>query len=516
MNSGRDWRHMFTLGDVLREHRRSRPDALAAVDGDVRLTYFELDERVNRVADILLRSGVEPGDRVAWLGQNSFRFLECLLAAAKLGAVFCPANWRQSLAELHAFVSDLDPRVVVWQAAEIGDVVEETRAAWSGSAGWLRHDAPSADPDGYEGLLAEAAPIDDERLVDDHLPVLALYTAAFAGQANAALLSHSALIVQNLVIGRVQEVTDATRFLNSGPLFHIGTLMTTLATLHHGGTNVFIPRANAEEVCRVVERERCTHAFLMGPTVEAIREINADGRFDVSSLWGNGGVSTYRTGSIAPPSSPWARNPGGFGQTEVVGLATLKALAGSPTGGAGRPVVAQVRVVGPDGSELAPGATGEIVVRGPIAMNGYFRRDELNWKRAEGGWHHTNDLGRREADGSLTFVGPKTRMIKSAAENIYPAEVEACLRSHPAVEDVCVIGVPDPQWTQSVKAIVVPRADVPATADDLIAHCRERIASYKKPRLVEFVEALPRDAAGLVDRDAVDAAFGGGGYPGSG
>src|SRR5687767_10435108 len=176
----------------------------------------------------------------------------------------------------------------------------------------------------------------------------------------------------------------------------------------------------------------------------------------------------------------------------------------------------QVRVVDPDGNELPPGEVGEIVARGPTVMARYHNRDELNAERQRDGWHHTNDLGRREPDGSLSFIGPKTRIIKSAAENIYPVEVEGCIQQHPAVQEVCVLGVLDPSWNQSVKAVVVLRPGAEATAEDIIEHCRERIASYKKPKSVEFTSSLPRTAAGLVDRDAVDAAFGGGGYPGSG
>jgi len=175
----------------------------------------------------------------------------------------------------------------------------------------------------------------------------------------------------------------------------------------------------------------------------------------------------------------------------------------------------RIAIVDPDGRELEPGETGEIVVRGPVVMNGYFNRPELNARRQAGGWHHTNDLGRIEADGSLTFVAPKTRLIKSAAENIYPTEVEACLRGHPALADAAVIGVPDPKWGQNVVAVVVVRPGRHVTDEDVIEHCRERIASYKKPKSVEFVDELPRQGF-AVDYDALDDRFGGGGYPGAG
>jgi long-chain acyl-CoA synthetase len=177
-----------------------------------------------------------------------------------------------------------------------------------------------------------------------------------------------------------------------------------------------------------------------------------------------------------------------------------------------------VRIVDPEGNEVPDGETGEIVARGRVLTTGYLGRPELNAERTRGGWWHTSDLGRREADGSITFVAPLTRIVKSAAENIYPAEVEGCLNRHPGVKESAIIGVPDRKWTQRVLAVVV-RADGPegatVTGEELIAHCRSLIASYKKPARVEFVDELPRKGW-AVDYEALDERFGGGGYPGEG
>jgi len=294
----------------------------------------------------------------------------------------------------------------------------------------------------------------------------------------------------------------------------VASLMTTLATFHFGGTNVFTRRVDAEEVCRLIATERCTGAFLMGPTIEQIVELNQDGRYDLSCLRTFPGRPEWNA-MVTVDTSPWAQKPAGFGQTEVMGMLTLNAWGGDAVGTSGRPSpMAQVRIVDVDGQEVPLGEAGEIVARGPTVMNGYHRRDDTTAERQAGGWHHTNDLGRREDDGSITWVGPKTRLIKSAAENIYPAEVEGALRQHAAVRDVAVIGVPDPRWTQSVRAIVALHPGQTATEDDLIEHCRTLIASYKKPRSVRFVDTIPRHGL-AVDYAALDEAFGGGGYPSS-
>src|SRR5438045_2380457 len=277
-----DLLHALTLGDILRENRRSQPQRTAVVDGDVRLTWPQFDDRVNQLADALhTHSGVGEGDRVLWLGQNSFRVLEALLAAAKLGAVFCPANWRQSADELAFVIDDTKAKVVIWQDEEIGDTVRAGRAlaAASADAGWIQHDGGE-----YEAFLERGATDDPHLVVDPSLPVLQLYTAAFTGRPNGALLSHWAVLVQDLVIGNLQRVDSEYVYLNSGPLFHVATFMTTLATFHFGGTNVFTRRVDAEELCRLIAEEHCTGAFVMGPTINQILEVNHDRRCDLKSL----------------------------------------------------------------------------------------------------------------------------------------------------------------------------------------------------------------------------------------
>jgi acyl-CoA synthetase (AMP-forming)/AMP-acid ligase II len=503
--------HSLTLGDVLREHARSRPGQLAAIDGDVRLDYRALDARVNQLADRLATVGVTSGERVCWLGQNSFRVLELLLAAAKLGAMFCAVNWRQSPDELAFVVDDLDPRVVIWQHEEVGASIADARRQMAVSPRWVRHDDDA--PDSYEAWRDAGSTEDRPDPVSPEAPLLIVYTAAFGGRPNGAMLSHTACISQGLVYGHFTATSAADVYLNSGPLFHLGTLMHLLATFVAGATNVFVPRVDASLLCAVIERERCTGAFVVGPMFEQLVAANHDGRYDLSSLRTPRGRPDWDA-MTSPDPSPWAARPGGYGQTEAVGMMTFNCLGPDADGTHGRPSpLVQIRVVDDTDQEVESGEVGEIVARGPTIMCGYWNRPEENARRHRDGWHHTHDLGRREADGSLTFIGPKTRMIKSAAENIYPAEVERCVASHPSVAECAVIGIPDPQWVQSVKAIVVLRDAKTVTADELVEHCRTQIAPYKKPRSIEFVESLPR-AGYVVDYDALDARFGGGNYPG--
>src|SRR5882757_643534 len=442
--------HWFGLGDVLSEHARTRPDDTAVVCGTHRSSWSELDRRVGALAAVLASRGLAPGERLLWLGQNCHRMLEALFAAARLGAVLCPVNWRQSVDELRFVLADAEPAVVLWQAEEIGEAVAAVRPA-AGSGHWIQHDDPG--PDGYEALLAAAEPV-AAAPVDPGEPVLMLYTAAFDGRPNGALLSHTALLAQTTTLRLLEGVGADEVFLNSGPLFHIGTLRRTLAVAHAGGRNVMLRRVVADELCRLVEAERCTSAFLRRPTMEQLVEHNRAGDHDLSSL---------RT----PPGPPgWAEMvtvvPGprvrsGYGQTELAGVVTF-ALPERPTVGGLPGPLAAVEVLDPSGAPVPTGRTGEIAVRGPMVMNGYHRRPELSETKRRHGWHHTGDLGRREADGSISFVGPLRKMIKSAAENVYPAEVEAALRRHSGVAKAAVIGLPDATWGQRVLAVVVPTA----------------------------------------------------------
>jgi long-chain acyl-CoA synthetase len=496
--------HSLTLGDLAREHRRSWPLATAVVDGEVRLTYPELDDRVNRLATALQAEGVGEGDRLLWLGQNSHRVLESLLAAAKLGAVLCCANWRQSAAELRFVLDDLAPSVVIWQDL---DAVAAVRADTADAkALWVR------DGDEYEALLAGGAAGDPELVIDPAAPVLALYTAAFDGTPNAALLSHAALIGHNLSLALARQMEPGFAYLDSGPLFHVGTMMFCLATFQLGGKNVFLPAFDAAEAARLIEAERCDGAFLFGPMIDAL--VEAGRGHDLTSLRAAAGSPEWNA-MITVDDSPWHRAFAGYGQTEVGGMLTYAGFGVGGIGSHGRPSpLVQVRMVGPDGAEVPPGEIGELVTRGQHLMSGYHNRPELTAARQAGGWHHTGDLGRRETDGTLSFLGPRLRMLKSGAENIYPVEVERCLATHPAVAEAAVIGEPDPAWGQRVVAVVVLKPDADATADELIAHCRGEIASYKKPHRVEFTDAIPKRGY-TADYDALDATYGGGGYPGS-
>ncbi|WP_033318305.1 AMP-binding protein [Streptomyces yerevanensis] len=512
----------LTFGDLIREHRHSYPDAVALVDGEVRLTWPELDERTNRLADALTGAGVGPGDRILWLGQNSFRIWELLGAAAKIGAMVCPGYWRWAAPEMAYAIEDFDPRVIVWQDEEIGDTVAKARAELGGEhrALWLRHDVESAaGADSYESFLASGSPEDPETDVDPDSALLVIYTAAITGRQSGSMLSHRNLLAMGASAAWMGDIGQETAFLGAGPMFHIGNYQFWgIPAFVHGGKNVVVRRVIAEELLPVLAAERCTHAYLMPPTIAQLVALNREAGHDLSQLRASVAAPVWE-GMVPTDTSRFTRNGGGegrgYGQTEVTGFAVTGAYGGTGTGNAGRPgPFTSVRILDSGGRECETGEAGEICVRGDLVHLGYWNRPEINEERFRFGWWHTTDLGRREADGTISFLGTTTRMLKSAAENIFPAEVENCIESHPAVKEAAVIGVPNERWAQDVKAVVVLRDGAEATAEEIVEHCRARIASYKKPKTVEFIDALPRTGGYAKDYEALDARFGGGGYPG--
>jgi long-chain acyl-CoA synthetase len=501
--------HRYGLGDLLHEQARSRPAMVAVVDGQHRFTFRELDERVNRLASVLRDRGVDHGDRLLWLGQNSFRVLEVLLAAARLGAIVAPANWRASAPEVSRTIEDLDPKIVFWQEAEIGEINRQSRGEWQHGRHWIQHDGEDAES--YEALVAAGAPADGYGPVDISTPLLAIYTAAFSGVPGAALLSHESLLLTAMLAQQGQQIDETCGYLVSGPMFHVGVLMGALATFLAGGRCAFVARVDPEQLLDMIEADRLTHAYIPQPTVLQMRAANAARPRDISSLFATPDMQDWKMPMVMPASAPLLRRAGGYGQTEIGGLVVMLWLGGT---GAGRTApFLGIRIADDAGRDVPDGEVGEILARGPLVMCGYWRRPEENARRVINGWHRTNDLGRRLPDGSIAFTGPKTTMIKSALENIYPAEIEACLRQHEGVADVCVIGVPDPVWTQNVKAIIVRKPGTDYPEHSFIEHCRQHLASYKKPKIIAFDESLPRTPIGFVDRAAVDARHGGGNYP---
>lgn len=507
------------LTDGLREAGREQPDQVAVVFGSHRFTWAQLIDRVSRLAAVFRANGVREGDRVVMLANNSHRYLEYYYATLWAGGIFAPLNSRLALPEIIEQTRDAEPVILIVDAAFCALADEIRRATPS-----LRRTIFAGDdaaPDGmlsYEAALAAASPIEDAGRGGDDVACL-FYTGGTTGRSKGVMLSHHNLIVnaQNmLALGN--NVPGSIR-LHAGPLFHLaaggGILSLTVAR----GRHVLITRFTPEDVLRTIASERITHATFVPTMLGMILQRPDFDDHDLSSL------QRISYGASPMPEAllreAMRRFPGvafsqSYGMTELSPMATCllpedHRLDGDTTRlrAAGRAVPGvEVRIVDADDNPVATGSIGEIVVRGPIVMQGYWRQPELTAAALRGGWMHTGDGGYLDADGYLYVVDRVKDMIVSGGENVYSTEVENALASHPAVVQCAVIGIPDAKWGESVHAIVFARRGEPVDAVALDQHCRRLIAAYKCPRTVDIRgEPLPLSSVNKINKAALRAPF---------
>ncbi len=497
----------MTLATLAERNARLYKDKVALICGDTRVTFSELNKKANRLARVLAEKGIKRGARVAILSRNCHRYLEMLFAVSKLGAVLVTLNWRLKAGELSYIVEDADSAILVYGEG-LGDGIGELR-------GLVNTSVPFID---MAGLYAEADKgIDDNDLsldVYDDDVVVQMYTAAVEGRPRGAQLTHGGYAASSIFLTIQWSLTSADTNFVAAPLFHVFGLDQTVAILSNGGTSIIIEDYDAAMAAESIEREKVTLFATAGQHLpDLIKELENKPR-DVTSmriLIGDPG-SGEALGSICK-MVPHLRFIGGaYGQTECGMMVTMCDLAEAMSRGnrcSGRPVpLVEVRIFSDDDVELPPGEVGEIVVRGPRVMTGYYNLPEVNAQTIRNGWLHTGDLGKMDEDGYFYYVDRKRELIKTGMENVYPEEVERVLAAHPAVKEVAVIGIPDAQWGEAVTAIVALKPGSEATADELIEFCKQQIASYKKPKFVRFVPELPRDRTGQVLRAEVKAQHG--------
>ncbi|MBX6768665.1 MAG: long-chain fatty acid--CoA ligase, partial [Actinomadura rubrobrunea] len=475
-------------------------------------TYADLHERVTRLAHALRALGVRRGDRVAYLGPNHPTFLETLFATGALGGVFVPLNTRLAGPEIAYQLADSGAGVLVYAPghAELVDGVRDTAAVRA----YVPLEATGGGhEDGYEELLAAAAadPIDEPVGLDD--PCMIMYTSGTTGRPKGAALTHGNITwnAVNVLIDHDLVADEAA--LVTAPLFHTAGLnMLTLPVLLKGGRCVLVERFDPEGALDLVERHRITFMFGVPTMFEQIARSPRWPTADLSSLrLLTCGGAPVPTSLIATYQERGLTFLQGYGMTEASpGVLFLDAAhAISKAGSAGVPhFFSDVKVVGPDMRPVAPGETGEIVVKGPHVMPGYWGLPDETARAFTDGWFHTGDAARVDEDGYAYIVDRIKDVIISGGENIYPAEVENAILADPDVLECAVIGVPDATWGEVGHAVVVPRPGSGLTAERLLASLSGRLAKYKIPKSVEFADALPRNAAGKILKARLRAAHG--------
>ncbi|MDR7300257.1 long-chain-fatty-acid--CoA ligase [Haloactinomyces albus] len=501
----------MTTSDQLGRHARKIPEEVALrFEGSSR-TYRELDERVTRLANALRQRGVEPGLRVAVMGLNSMEVVEAYLASARLGAICVPVNFRFVADEVAYVLSDSGATAAVVGAPMVGTMAKARSQAPSVSTCLVVDDDPhdaGQEAERYEDVLRNASAERIERAVDERAPAFIMYTSGTTGRPKGAVLTHHNLLMHAFSsMAHLGAPGDDRVWLAAAPLFHIAGLSGLLPTLLVGGRTVIMPsgRFDPTETVDLLERERVSSVFLVPAQWQAICNVADIAERDLSALrrisWGAAPAPTALLRTMID-TFPRAEVITSFGQTECSPVTTT--LRGEDAlrkiGSIGTPMLnVEVRVVDDDMNDVPRGEVGEIVYRGPTVMREYWNKPRETAEVFRGGWFHSGDLVREDADGYLYVVDRKKDMIISGGENIYCAEVEDVLAGHPKVGEVALIGVPNHRWGETPLAVIAPReSSDPPTAADIDVWCRQHLAGYKRPREVAIVSELPRNPSGKV------------------
>jgi len=512
---------MRTIGDLVRYSAKYYPEKLATVYRDVRLTYSELNDRVNMVANGLLRKGVKKGDRIGILCHTSHYFQEIFYGIAKTGAVTTTINWRLAPRELEFVIDDADVSVL-FVAEQYWANVEAIKENLTKIRTIILIGNPVAGTINYEEFIRTSSKdeIDIEIARDD--AVWQLYTSGTTGKPKGVVLTHRSILsdTEHNIIGNKLNVDNAI-WLNPLPMFHVASKNVFMAAYVHA-TIVLMDKFDLKEVCETIEKEKCTHLLTIPPTIwQGIMDYSDIDKYDLSSLK----FGSYSTAPMPVVTIKRLKEkfPGitfftTYGLTEAGSSLTILPADQNVTegpdylrkrlGSLGRPMYGvDVRIVDDNGRDCPPGVVGEIIGRGDNIMKGYWKLPEETSNTVKNGWLYTGDMGYWDEYGYIYMSDRKKDLIISGGENIAPKEVEDVIREIEGVIDVAVIGVPDDKWGEAVKAVVIKEPDAELIEDDVINYCAKNIAGYKKPKTVDFVTEFPRNAVGKILKKDIRARY---------
>ena len=493
------------------------PDRDAIVFEGNRWTYAETTERANRLAHALMGLGLNKGDRVGMLEVNCNHYVEAYFAAAKLGAMFVPLNFRAKADELQYMIANAEAKILLVGTRYV-DMLDTLLPKLPTVTTCISLEDKQKEMPSYEDLLTSSSP--DEVTAesgDDEITML-MYTAGTTGRPKGVPLTHNGFV--SYVLDNVEPASPEIeeRNLLTVPLYHVAGMQAVLAAVYGGRTLVMMKQFEVVEWMETVQKEKATRAMLVPTMLKRIIDDPKFSSYDLTSLK----VITYGAAPMpvevikkAIAVMPWARFINAFGQTETA--STIAALGPDDhliegteeereqklkrlTASIGRPLPdVEVKIVGEDGTTLPPDTVGEILVKGPRVMTGYWGDEEKTAQTiTPDGWLRTGDRGWLDQEGYIFLAGRGDDMIIRGGENISPEEVEDVLHSHPTIEEAAVIGVPDPEWGQEPRAIVVLKQGETTTSEEIIEFCRTRLAGFKRPRSVIFVDTLPRNQMGKV------------------
>lgn len=500
---------MFYLTQSVHRNAQIRGKKIATINGDRERTWSEVKDRVSRFAAGLKNAGIEEGDRVAILALNSDRYFEYYFGVPWAGACVVPLNIRWSPVENAYSLKDAGAKALVVDDA-FAKMVPALKAEGVEIETYIFNgDGPT--PEGmlnYEEMIQSNEPVSDAYRNNDDLAGI-FYTGGTTGFPKGAMLTHANLWSSAISLVSLIGLGEQDRVLHAAPMFHLADGALTQGGMLAGSTHVFIPMFTPAGTISAISNYKTSHALLVPVMIQMVINDPSIKEADLSSLrfilYGASPISeaVLVRAMNALPQADFAQ---GYGQTELSPLATMLSpeyhVTEGPKAGklksAGQAIpCVEIKIADEDGNALAAGEIGEIAVRGPNAMVGYWNKPEETAVSLRNGWVHTGDAGYMDEDGFVFLVDRVKDMIVSGGENVYSAEVENAVSNHPAVEQVVVIGIPSEEWGEQVHAEVILKDGHTATAEDIIAKTKEYIANYKCPRSVSFrTEPFPLSGAG--------------------
>jgi acyl-CoA synthetase (AMP-forming)/AMP-acid ligase II len=512
---------MYTVGDIPRCGVTFYPDKEAVIYEDTRLTYSELDERINRLSNTLLDLGIEKGDHITVLADNCSKYLEIYLGAARIGVVVTPLNVRLGDEELIHIINDSEAK-----AFFVGDGYEEKlmgiKDKLKGITRWISLDNHLDEFFDYEACLEKSSAIEPSRdkynIHENDMAVL-MYTGGTTGLPKGVMLSHRNIVTSGTQAAFAMgfDYNDSTCYVL--PIFHV-SFWPIYAIMLAAGKVCINRKPNLDAIFQLIEDEKCTHMNLV-PTIYGwmVDYPNIE-KYDLSSLR----ILSY-AGSPFPVEvlkkciKKFGKKFGqGYGATETTGAPVsmlhwddhfLEGRKSKYLASAGKAApIARVKIVDENDNTLPANEKGEICCKGIHVMLGYWKNENLTREALKGGWYHTGDIGYIDEEGYIFMTDRMADMIISGGENVYPKEVEDIIYRHGAVKECAVVSSPDDKWGEIVQAVVVIREGESVTEEDIIEHCRkENLAGYKCPKRVAFWEMLPKSVVGKILKKDIKSKF---------
>ncbi len=495
--------HSLSFFDIYEKNARYNGSSCAIHCNTEDITHADLFLQTARFANGLRKLNLPPGSRIAVLCKNHPAFFHLFGAASALNLVLVLINRRLSRDEVTYILEDTTPSLIICDQ-EMADQAKSLTDSFS----FLTH-TYVVDGENEDFLnLYDADPIEAPLPCRSTDPFVIIHTAAVQGKPRGAVLGQENIILANQQIIHAYGLDETKSYLNILPLFHIMGINLGLGILQAGGKNIIMEKFNPQETLALIQEQKVNLFGSFPPILTNLLDAMENSEFDLSSLEIAAGLETPETAKkweSFTPSKFWTM----YGQTETSGLITFTEYFKKPGSAGIISPLANIRIVDEQDQLLAANETGEIVVRGPLVFQGYWNADALNKYTFREGWHHTGDLGMIDSDGFLFFKGRKAEkeLIKPGGENVFPAEVEKAILQHDAIKDVCVFGVPDPKFGEGIKAVCSLNPGNMLSKEDLIKFCGSRIAGYKKPRYVEFIDDLPKAEDGAIDREKIKAEY---------